>query len=77
MPEAETPIAGSVVDYHPPMSEARSTYARLTPELILDAVERLGRFIGRLHAVGAARPFRHRPALDVESFGGEPSRFLL
>jgi len=29
----------------------------------------LGRFIGRIHAVGAARPFRHRPALTPEDFG--------
>jgi Ser/Thr protein kinase RdoA (MazF antagonist) len=37
----------------------------------------LGRFIGRMHAVGGLAPFRHRPALDIESFGREPSRFLL
>lgn len=37
----------------------------------------MGRFIGRIHAVGAVRPFRHRPALDVASFGDEPSAFLL
>lgn len=37
----------------------------------------MGRFIGRIHAVGAARPFEHRPALDIESFGHRPSRFLI
>jgi Ser/Thr protein kinase RdoA (MazF antagonist) len=37
----------------------------------------MGRFIGRIHAVGASRPFRHRPALDIESFGYQSSRFLL
>ena len=37
----------------------------------------MGRFIGRIHAVGAARPFEHRPALDIESFGRRPSRFLI
>ncbi|WP_333841587.1 serine/threonine protein kinase [Pelomicrobium sp.] len=42
-----------------------------------DTLTWMGRFIGRLHAVGAARPFLYRPALDVESFGEEPSRFLL
>jgi Ser/Thr protein kinase RdoA (MazF antagonist) len=31
----------------------------------------LGRFIGRIHAVGSARPFRFRPALTVERFGDE------
>ena len=29
----------------------------------------LGRILGRLHAIGASRPFLHRPVLDVESFG--------
>jgi Ser/Thr protein kinase RdoA (MazF antagonist) len=29
----------------------------------------MGRFLGRLHAVGARTPFAHRPALDLESFG--------
>jgi len=29
----------------------------------------LGRFVGRIHAVGRARPFAHRPALTPERFG--------
>jgi Ser/Thr protein kinase RdoA (MazF antagonist) len=37
----------------------------------------LGRCVARLHNIGALEPFRHRPALDVESFAVEPSRFLL
>jgi Ser/Thr protein kinase RdoA (MazF antagonist) len=37
----------------------------------------LGRFIGRIHAVGAARPFAHRPTLDIASFGEEPRAYLL
>jgi len=40
-------------------------------------LEWIGRFIGRIHAVGAVRPFVHRPALDVASFGDEPRDFLL
>jgi Ser/Thr protein kinase RdoA (MazF antagonist) len=31
----------------------------------------LGRFLGRMHAVGRARPFQHRPALTPERFGAE------
>lgn len=42
-----------------------------------DVREWLGRFIGRIHAVGAIRPYAHRPALDVESFGAEPGAWLL
>jgi Ser/Thr protein kinase RdoA (MazF antagonist) len=40
-------------------------------------LEWMGRFIGRMHALGAVRPFRERPALDVESFGEEPRAWLL
>ncbi len=48
------------------------------PELDRDDVlEWLGRFLGRLHAVGAAGAFTHRPALDSESFGAAPRRILL
>jgi Ser/Thr protein kinase RdoA (MazF antagonist) len=48
------------------------------PELSDRAVlERIGRFVGRLHAVGARSDYRHRPVLDVESFGVEPSTYLL
>ena len=39
--------------------------------------EWLGRYIGRIHAVGAASGFRARPALDIESFGTEPRDWLL
>jgi Ser/Thr protein kinase RdoA (MazF antagonist) len=49
-----------------------------TPELEDRAtLEWMGRFIGRIHAVGALRPFAERPALDIESFGHEPRRWLL
>lgn len=48
------------------------------PELNTSAErEWMGRFIARIHAVGAARAFRHRPVLDIDSFGSRPSRFLL
>jgi len=40
-------------------------------------LEWTGRFLGRIHAVGAQTPFRHRPALDVETFGVAPRAFLL
>jgi Ser/Thr protein kinase RdoA (MazF antagonist) len=48
------------------------------PELSDPATrEWLGRFIGRIHAVGALQPFAHRPALDIASFGTEPRDYLL
>jgi Ser/Thr protein kinase RdoA (MazF antagonist) len=42
-----------------------------------DTLQWLGRFIGRIHAVGAATPFAHRPALDAASFGDGPRTWLL
>ena len=40
-------------------------------------LEWIGRFVGRIHAVGATQPFRERPALDIESHGVEPREWLL
>jgi len=40
-------------------------------------LRRMGRFIGRLHAIGAIAAFAGRPVLDVASFGEEPRDFLL
>jgi Ser/Thr protein kinase RdoA (MazF antagonist) len=42
-----------------------------------DTLEWMGRFMGRIHAVGAMRAFAHRPALDIETFGNEPRTYLL
>ncbi|HSH08311.1 MAG TPA: serine/threonine protein kinase [Burkholderiales bacterium] len=48
------------------------------PELDDPAVlEWIGRFLGRIHAVGATQPFRERPALDPQSFGREPRDFIV
>jgi Ser/Thr protein kinase RdoA (MazF antagonist) len=40
-------------------------------------LEWIGRFIGRIHAVGASAPFQFRPSLNLETFGLEPRAFLL
>jgi Ser/Thr protein kinase RdoA (MazF antagonist) len=40
-------------------------------------LEWIGRFVGRIHAVGATRPFKERPALDIVSHGTEPRDWLL
>jgi Ser/Thr protein kinase RdoA (MazF antagonist) len=40
------------------------------------ALEWIGRFIGRIHAVGAISPFRSRPRLDETTFGEEPREWL-
>ena len=48
------------------------------PELEdFDVLEWTGRFLARLHQVGATQPFAHRPTLDLTSFGQEPRDWLL
>jgi len=40
-------------------------------------LKQLGRFMGRIHALGATEPFRHRPTLDIGHFGDDSYRYLL
>ncbi len=40
-------------------------------------LEWMGRFIGRIHAVGSAGTFHQRETLDIDTFGNEPCSFLL
>jgi Ser/Thr protein kinase RdoA (MazF antagonist) len=43
----------------------------------LDTLEWMGRFLGRIHAIGALRPFETRPTLDIAGFGDGPRDYLL
>lgn len=42
-----------------------------------DTLQWLGRFLGRMHLVGARKAFDVRPVLDIASFGEEPRDYLL
>jgi Ser/Thr protein kinase RdoA (MazF antagonist) len=42
-----------------------------------ETLEWMGRFIGRIHAVGALTPFVHRTTLDIETLGEEPREYLV
>lgn len=42
-----------------------------------DQLLTLGRVLGRIHALGEARPFAHRPTLGVQSFAVDSYEFLL
>ncbi len=42
-----------------------------------DTLRWLGRFLGRIHAVGALKKFKHRPLIDIASFGEETARFVV
>lgn len=42
-----------------------------------EKLEWMGRFIGRMHAIGALKPFKSRPTIDIKNFGQEPSQYIL
>jgi Ser/Thr protein kinase RdoA (MazF antagonist) len=47
------------------------------PELDRPEVrEWIGRFMGRIHLCASAKPFTHRPTLNVETFGETPRQYL-
>lgn len=73
------PIAGKTLHHH--AGFAFSLFPRRggrTPELDSpDVLEWIGRFLGRIHAIGKTQPYLTRPAIDIASFGEEPLAFLL
>ncbi|WPB57408.1 serine/threonine protein kinase [Xylophilus sp. GOD-11R] len=72
-------IAGSTLHHHAGFAFSVSPRrGGRSPELDDDEVlEWTGRFLARLHTVGAARPFITRPALDIHTFGHEPRDWLM
>jgi len=49
-----------------------------TPDLDTPGtLEWLGRFLGRIHAVGAVQDYAERPTLNIATFGEEPLAWLL
>ncbi|WP_226664540.1 serine/threonine protein kinase [Microbulbifer aggregans] len=42
-----------------------------------DHLEQVGTMLGRIHAIGAARPFEHRRALSLQTFAVESREFIL
>lgn len=42
-----------------------------------DQLEQMGRFMGRIHRVGQAQAFEHRPILDIDTFGQQPRDFIM
>lgn len=81
----EIPVVAPLASLGETLSEHRgfrfALYPRRpgrTPELEdPETLRWLGRFVARIHAVGALERFRHRPAIDVASFGREPSAYVL
>lgn len=73
------PLRGATLHSHDGLRFA--LFARVggrAPELSDPAtLEWMGRFIGRIHAVGALAPYRSRPTLDIAHFCEEPREWLL
>jgi len=42
-----------------------------------DNLRWMGRFLARIHSLGRAKPFLHRPSITVDNFGWESQQFLL
>jgi Ser/Thr protein kinase RdoA (MazF antagonist) len=42
-----------------------------------DLLRQLGRLVARMHLLGETKPFRHRPMLDIETYGYQSSDYLL
>jgi Ser/Thr protein kinase RdoA (MazF antagonist) len=74
-PSRDAGSAGEPVRFFFSVSPRRGGRA---PELDdAEVLEWIGRFLARLHEVGARQPFTQRPALDAQRFGFEPLRWLL
>jgi Ser/Thr protein kinase RdoA (MazF antagonist) len=76
---AASPLAGSTLHQHGGFAFSVSPRrGGRRPELEdLNVLEWIGRFLARLHGVGARRAFSHRPALDVGTFGQASRQLLL
>jgi Ser/Thr protein kinase RdoA (MazF antagonist) len=72
-------IAGATLHHHAGFAFSVSPRrGGRTPELDDgEVLEWIGRFLARLHTVGAAQPFAHRPCLDATTFGTEQRDWLL
>ena len=42
-----------------------------------DNLLQLGRFLGRIHTVGSARSYEHRPTIDIASYGTRSAELIL
>jgi Ser/Thr protein kinase RdoA (MazF antagonist) len=72
-------LSGATLHHHGGFAFSVSPYrGGRGPELDdFEVLEWVGRFLARIHTVGAARPFEVRPALDLQSFGIASRDWLL
>lgn len=78
---AVPPIAGDAGTLHHHAGFRYAAFARhggRAPELDdAHVLERLGMYIGRIHAVGAIRPFDARPSVTIAEFGDDARDYVL
>lgn len=83
--QAEVPVvaplllAGQTLHHHAGFAFSVSPWrGGRTPELDdWDTLEWIGRFLARIHQVGAQQPFAHRPPLNAQQMGRQPLQWLL
>ncbi len=83
--DAEIPVVAPMIHHHQTLHHHQGFRFALfekrggrAPELDRPEVrEWIGRFLGRIHLLGAVAPFQHRPTLDLESFGQVPRDWLV
>lgn len=83
--DAEIPVVAPLLINHKTLHEFQgyqfAVFPRRggrIPELDQEGrLEWIGRFLGRIHALGAQQPYQHRPAIDIASFGEQPVHWLL
>ena len=75
--DAEVPVVGALVLEGRTLNHFKGFSFSVSPsrggrrpELdSIEVLEWIGRFLARIHTVGSSRPFTHRPALDLQTFG--------
>ncbi|NVJ67490.1 MAG: serine/threonine protein kinase [Gammaproteobacteria bacterium] len=83
--EAELPIVPPIELKGETLFEYHGVYIAIferkgghAPELDnLDNLFTLGRFLGRIHAIGKAKPFIHRPQINPQTFGYDKAQFVI
>ena len=72
-------LNGATLHHHAGFALSVSPYRGGRPPELDDfeVLEWIGRFLARIHTVGAKRPFESRPALDLQSFGTASRDWLL
>ncbi len=78
LPGQSAPAAGSTLHHHAGFAFSVSPWrGGRRPELEdTQVLQWIGRFLARIHNVGGLRPFAHRPALDLQTFGTDSQRLL-